>query len=50
MSHEGDGIGEENVPQLQGDPQEARGAGDLQGSAAQATAGLDGCYPFWLEN
>jgi hypothetical protein len=44
MSYESDGIGKENVPQLQGDPQEARGAGDLQGPAAQAAPGLIGVF------
>jgi hypothetical protein len=39
-SHESAGIGEENLSQLQDHPQEARGAGDLQGPAAQAAAGL----------
>jgi hypothetical protein len=42
------GIGEENLPQLQDHPQEAGGAGDLQGPPAQAAAGIMGV--FWLVN
>jgi hypothetical protein len=48
MRHESAGIGEENLPQLQDHPQEAGGAGDLQGSAAQAAARLG--LSFWLVN
>jgi hypothetical protein len=33
VSDEGDGFGEEDVPQLQGDPAQARGARDLYGPA-----------------
>jgi hypothetical protein len=48
--YESTGIGKENLPQLQGRPQEGRSAGDLQEPAAQAAPGLIGRTPFWLEN
>jgi hypothetical protein len=44
MSHESNGIGEENVPQLQDRSQEAGGTRDLQGSAAQAAPGITGVF------
>jgi hypothetical protein len=44
MSDESNGIGEENVSQLQDRPQEAGGARDLQGSAAQAAPGVVGVF------
>jgi hypothetical protein len=41
--NESDGFGEKDVPQLQGNPAQGRGARDLQqGSAAQAASGLSG--------
>jgi hypothetical protein len=46
--HESDGIGEENVPQLQDRAAQGRGARDLQGSAAQAAPGVMG--ELFLEN
>jgi hypothetical protein len=45
VEYESAGIGEENLPQLQDHPQEARGEGDLQERAAQAAPGLT-----WLCN
>jgi hypothetical protein len=45
---ESTGIGEANLPQLQDHPQEARGAGDLQGSPAQAEARLSAGKPLKL--
>jgi hypothetical protein len=38
--HESTGIGKEDVPQLQGHPQEGRGARHLYQSAAQTATGL----------
>src|SRR6266404_2491829 len=40
VSDESDGFGAEDVPQVQADPAQARGAGDLHGPAPQAAPGL----------
>ena len=40
LRHEGHGIGKEDVPQVQGDPAQARRASDLLGPAPQAASGL----------
>jgi hypothetical protein len=39
-SHEGQGIGQENLPELQGDPAQGRGKGHLHRPAPQAAPGL----------
>jgi hypothetical protein len=39
--HESDGIGEENLPQMQDHPPQGRGAGHLPEPAAQAAAGMN---------
>jgi hypothetical protein len=40
-THEGIGIGKEDLPQLQNYPAESRGESDLYGSETQAAPGLN---------